>query len=108
MPSDSDPPLVPNTLGKASLILGILASTLVFSTGLCAGVGQQQGWLKHAGPLLFVLGGTFAFLGLVSALLGFGGLFGRHRSRAPSIFGLILGLLALLLFAVIVNAVNKP
>lgn len=108
MATDSRPTQVPNTLGKASLVLGILASTAVFSTGLCAGVGQQQGWLKHAGPLLFVLGGTFAFLGLVSALLGFGGLFGKHRSRAAAVFGLILGLVALVLFAAIVNAVNSP
>ena len=108
MATDSRPPLVPNTLGKASLILGILASTLTFSIGLCAGVGQQQGWLKHAEPLFFVLGGTFAFLGLVSALLGFGGLFGRNRSRASAIFGLILGLIALFLFAAIVNAVQNP
>jgi hypothetical protein len=108
MSTSSREPLVPNTLGKASLVLGILASTLVVSVGLCAGVGQQQGWLKQAGPLLFVVGGTFAFLGLVSALLGFGGLFGRNRSRAAANFGLILGLVALFLFAGIVNAVQSP
>jgi hypothetical protein len=102
----STAPPVPNTLGKASLVLGILASTLVVSVGLCAGVGQEQGWLKHVGPLLFIVGGTFAFLGLVSALLGFGGIFGRNRSRATAIFGLLLGLTAILLFAAIVNAVQ--
>ncbi|HEX5103213.1 MAG TPA: hypothetical protein VFV87_05350 [Pirellulaceae bacterium] len=101
------PPLVPNTLGKASLVLGILASTLVVSVGLCAGVGQQQGWLKQAGPLLFIVGGTFAFLGIVSALLGIGGLFGRHRSRATSIFGLILGLIAVAIFLAVVSAANR-
>ena len=106
MSADPGPPLVPNTLGKASLILGVLASTLIFSVGLCAGVGQQQGWLQHAGPLLFILGGTFAFLGLIGALLGVGGLFGRRRSKATAVFGLILGLVALFLFAAIINALQ--
>ena len=96
----------PNTLGKASLILGILAITLVFSVGLCAGVGQQQGWLQAVGALLFIVGGTFAFAGLIGAFLGFAGLFGRNRSRATAIIGLILGVLTVLLFAGIVNSVQ--
>ena len=102
----NDQPLQPNTLGKASLILGILGTSLVFCIGLCAGVGQQQGWLKHVGGLLFILGGTFAFLGLLSVLLGFAGLFGKNRSRATAIVGLVLGVIALLLFMVIVNGVK--
>ena len=107
MSHDPRPPLVPNTLGKASLVLGILASTFVVSVALCAGVGQQQGWLKQAGPLLFIVGGTFAFLGLVSALLGIGGLFGRNRSRATAIFGLALGLIAVAIFLAVVNSANS-
>ena len=94
-----------NTLGKASLILGILGITLLFMIGLCAGVGQQQGWLKAVGPILFILGGTFAFMGLLAAVLGFLGLF--SRPRATSIAGLLLGVGTLLLFAAIVNGINR-
>ena len=93
-----------NTLGKASLLLGILSSFSVFSVGLCAGVGQQQGWLKHVGVILFVIGASFAFLGLLSMLLGLSGLFGKNRSRATAIVGFTLGLITVLLFLAIVNA----
>ena len=99
-------PKQPNTLGKASLVLGILATSFVFSVGLCAGVGQQQGWLQAVGTVLFVVGGTFAFVGLLGATLGLAGLFGRNLSRATAIVGIALGLFALLLFAAIVNAVK--
>jgi hypothetical protein len=98
-------PTPPNTLGKASLFLGIIGIVFVFAVGLCAGVGQQQGWLPVAGPLLFILGGTFAFMGLIAAALGLLGLF--SRGRATAIAGLLLGLGTVLLFAAIVNAVNK-
>ena len=105
----ADAPQNPNTLGKASLILGILASTFVFMIGLCAGLGKEQGWLPAVGPLLVVLGGTFAFMGLISALLGFGGLWGRNRSRATAIFGLLLGLFTIGLFlAIIQSAQHRP
>lgn len=103
-PEDQRP--LPNTLGKASLTLGIVSSIAVFSVGLCAGVGQQQGWLKAVGVVLFLVGGTFAFAGLLSAVMGFAGLFGRNRSRATAIVGMLLGLIAVMLFAAIVNAVN--
>ncbi|MFO0870778.1 MAG: hypothetical protein U0935_17755 [Pirellulales bacterium] len=103
MASSPPPPPQPNTLGKVSLALGVLSSTLVFMVGLCAGVGKQQGWLPAVGPLLFVLGGTFTFMGLLSALLGFGGLWGRNRSRAAAGCGLLLGLATLLLFAAILQ-----
>jgi len=99
----NQPPPQSNTLGKASLILGILASTFVFMVGLCAGLGKEQGWLPAVGPLLVVLGGTFAFMGLIAALLGFGGLWGRNRSRATAIFGLILGVFTVLLFLAIIQ-----
>ena len=105
--SDSQPPTrQPNTLGKASLVLGILAILFVFSIGLCAGVANQQGWLQAVGTILFLLGGTFAFAGLIAAFLGFAGLFGKNRSRAGAMVGLILGVLALLLFAAVVNSVQ--
>ena len=35
----------PNTLGKASLALGISSLVLVFGIGLCALVGTAQGWV---------------------------------------------------------------
>jgi hypothetical protein len=93
-----------NLLGAASLVLGVLASSCVVSVGLCAGVGQQQGWLQAAGGALLIVGGTAAFVGAVSALLGLGGLFGRNRSRAAAFFGLILGIAAAILFLAILNA----
>jgi hypothetical protein len=100
--SDS-PPLQPNSLGKASLILGILSIVFVFFIGLCAGVGKQQGWLASVGTLLFICGATFAFMGLVGGLLGLGGLFGRRRARATAVAGLLLGFAAVLLFLAIIN-----
>jgi hypothetical protein len=97
-------PRHPNTLGKASLTLSIVASTCVFSIGLCAGVGQQQGWLKNVAALFFIAGGTFAFMGVLSIMLGFAGLFGRHRSRAAAIVGFLLGLLTVAMFLAIIDA----
>ena len=102
--TDEQPlPPQPNSLGKASLLLGIVASVFVFFIGVCAGVGQQQGWLKNVSTLLFILGSTAAFMGLLAGLLGFSGLFGRNRSKATAIVGLILGVGTLLLFAAIVQ-----
>lgn len=101
--SPSNPPPASNTLGKASLVLGILGSVFVVCIGLCAGAGQQQGWLQVVATPLAIVGGTAAFMGLLAALLGFLGLFGRHRSRATAIAGLLLGLFAVLLFAAIVQ-----
>lgn len=97
-------PAPSNTLGKASLVLGILGSFFVFSVGLCAGVGKQQGWLQHVGVILFVIGGSFAFLGLLGGLLGLLGLFGRSRPKATAIAGLLLGVLTVVLFLAILNA----
>lgn len=99
-------PRQPNTLGKASLILGVIGSAFVFSVCLCAGVGQQQGWLRHVAPLLFIVGGSFAFLGALGVLLGFAGLFGRNRSRAVAIVGFILGVITVAMFLAANNAVK--
>jgi hypothetical protein len=97
-------PQQPNTLGKTSLILSVLASCFVFSIGLCAGVGKQQGWLAVVGTLLFLLGGSAAFVGLIGAFLGLGGLF--TRPRGPALVGLVLGLFTVWLFLAILNAVK--
>ena len=104
--SSPPPPTQPNTLGKSSLILGIFGSFFVVMVGLCAGVGKQQGWLQNVGAILFVLGGSFAFLGLLGGLLGLLGLFGRNRSRAAAIAGLILGVFTVLLFLAILHGVG--
>ncbi len=93
----------PNTLGKASLVMGILGSIAVFFVALCAGVAQQQGWLPVVGTLLFIFGGTAMFVGLISTLLGFLGLFGRNRSRATAVAGLVLGIITVLIFTVVVQ-----
>ena len=100
------PPQQPNTLGNASLGLGIASAALVFGIGLCALVGAQQGWLRAGGTLLFVCGASSAFLGLIGVFTGVGGLFGSQRSRATAIVGLILSLLGMCLFFGILNAVT--
>lgn len=109
MPDQALPPVPrePNTLGKSSLVTGILGSFFVVMIGLCAGVGKEQGWLPHVGGVLLILGGSFAFLGAIAALLGFLGLFGRNRARGTAIAGLILGLFTILLFVAIVNQASQ-
>jgi|SRR6185369_13038378 len=96
-----------NTLGNASLGLGIASAALVFGIGLCALVGAQQGWLAAGGTVLFICGASSAFLGLIGAVIGLGGLFGRARSRATAIVGLILNLIGLCLFFGILGALQR-
>ena len=96
-----------NRLGNASLVLGILAVSLVFGIGLCALVGLQQNWLQVAGTPLFVCGASSAFLGLLGFILGIGGLLGGNRSRATAIVGLILGLAGICLFFGILSAIGQ-
>ena len=47
-------PQQPNTLGNASLGLGIASAALVFGIGLCALIGARQGWIQVAATPLFV------------------------------------------------------
>ena len=105
--ANNPPPQQPNTLGNASLVLGILGVALVFGIGLCAMVGAQQGWLQVASTVLFVCGASSAFLGFVGMALGLAGLFGANRSRATAIIGLLLGLSGVCLFFGVINAVAK-
>lgn len=100
-------PQSPNTLGNASLGLGIASLALVFGIGLCAVTGVTQQWIQLVGTPLFVCGGSSAFLGLIGAGLGFAGLFGRGRSRATAVVGLILGLLGICLFLTVLSMVGK-
>jgi hypothetical protein len=96
--SNSSTPQGPNTIGHASLWLGIASSALVFGIGLCALTGAGQQWLQLAGTPLFVCGGASAFLGFLAALLGVVGLLGKGSSRATAIVGIVLGLLGACLF----------
>ena len=89
-------PQQPNTLGKASLALGVASVSPVFGIGPCALVGTKQGWVRVVGTALHVCRASSAFLGFVSAVLGIGGLFGANRSRAATTAGLVLGLGAVL------------
>ena len=100
------PPQQPNTLGNASLGLGIASAALVFGLGLCALVGAQQGWLVTGGTVLFICGASSAFLGLIGALTGIGGLFGSQRSRATAIVGLILSVIGICLFFGVLSALQ--
>jgi hypothetical protein len=95
----------PNTVGNASLALGIASAALVFGLGTCAVVGAQQGWLNVAGTPLYVCGISSAFLGLLAAGLGLAGLFGRGRSKAAAAAGAALGLVGICLFAAVVRGV---
>jgi hypothetical protein len=104
---ESPGPQQPNTLGNASLGLGIASAALVFGIGLCALTGAGQGWIRLAGTPLFVCGGASAFLGILAGILGAAGLFGGHRSRATAIAGLVLGLLGLCLFFIFLNAISR-
>ncbi len=101
-------PTQPNTLGNASLGLGIASAALVFGLGVCALVGVQQGtWIAAAATPLFVCGASSAFLGLLGAAVGVGGLFGGQRSKATAVVGLVLSLLALCLFLGVLSAVRR-
>jgi len=100
-------PQQPNTLGNASLALGITSAALVFGIGLCALTGVAHKWIQLVGTPLFVCGGSSAFLGMLGALLGAAGLFGKGRSRATAIVGLILGLLGVCLFFFLLTVVGK-
>jgi hypothetical protein len=96
-----------NTLGNASLALGIASVALVFGIGLCAMTGFNQGWIRLAGTPLYVCGASSAFVGLVGAALGLGGLFGSGRSRATAIAGLILGAAGACLFLLFLAAIRN-
>jgi len=92
-------PSQPNTLGNASLGLGLASAALVFGIGLCALVGVQQGtWIRAAATPLFVCGASSAFLGLLGAGVGAAGLFGKDRPKATAVVGLAMGLLGVCLF----------
>ena len=103
----SNSPQQPNTLGNASLGLGIASAALVFGIGLCALSGLAQNWIRLAGTPLFVCGGSSAFLGFLAAVLGLAGLFGGNKSRATAIVGMILGLSGLCLFFVFLALLGK-
>jgi hypothetical protein len=96
-----------NTLGNASLALGIASVALVFGIGLCAVVGFNQGWIRLAGTPLYVCGTSSAFLGLLCAGLGVGGLLGSSRSRATAIAGLVLGGVGVCLFLLFLAAIRN-
>lgn len=96
----------PNTLGNASLGLGVASAALVFSIGVCALVGAQQGWIALLGTPLWVCGLSSTFLGLIAAGLGLGGLFGRRGSRATAIAGVILGATGICIFLFILSALR--
>jgi len=103
----SETPKQPNPLGNASLALGIASAALVFGIGLCAWTGVTQNWIRLAGTPLFVCGGSSAFLGFLGFVLGVAGLFGRDRSRATAIVGLILGLIGACMFFAFLSVIGN-
>ncbi|MEW5940543.1 MAG: hypothetical protein AB1750_12815 [Chloroflexota bacterium] len=103
---ENPPPQQPNTLGNASLALGIAAAALVFGIGLCAITGVAQNWIRLVGTPLFICGGASAFLGFLAILLGAAGLFGKNRSKAAAIVGIVLGLIGMCLFLAVLRAAS--
>lgn len=103
----SESPKQPNPLGNASLVLGIVSAALVFGIGLCAWTGVAQNWIRLAGTPLFVCGGSSAFLGFLGVVLGVAGLFGKDKSKATAIVGLILGLVGACMFFAFLAAVGN-
>ena len=100
-------PQQPNTLGNVSLGLGIASSALVFALGLCALLGARQGWIQVAATPLLLCGASSAFLGLIGAVTGVGGLFGSNRSKATAVVGLILSGIGLCLFVLALAALQR-
>ena len=103
----SESPQQPNPLGNASLALGITSAALVFGIGLCAWTGLAQNWIRLAGTPLFVCGGSSAFLGILGFILGVAGLFGKGKSKAAAIVGLILGLIGACMFFAFLAAIGN-
>lgn len=104
--SESPTPQQPNTLGNASLALGIVSTALVFGIGLCALTGVAQNWIQLVGTPLFVCGGSSAFLGLLGGILGLAGLFGKNKARATAIIGALLGFGGICLFFAVLASVG--
>jgi hypothetical protein len=96
-----------NTLGNASLALGITSTALVFGIGLCAWTGVTQNWIRLAGTPLFVCGGSSAFLGFLGFVLGLAGLFGKDKSKATAVVGLILGLVGTCMFFAFLSVIGN-
>ena len=105
--SNEPAPQQSNTLGNASLALGIASAALVFGIGLCAVTGAAQNWIRFAGTPLFVCGGSSAFLGILAVILGVAGLFGKIPAKATAIAGVVLGLCGGCLFLVFLNLVAQ-
>ena len=103
----SNNPQGSNPLGNASLALGIASAALVFGIGLCAWTGLTQNWIRLAGTPLFVCGGSSAFLGFLGFVLGVAGLFGKDKSKATAIVGMILGLIGAYMFFAFLSAIGK-
>jgi hypothetical protein len=87
-----------STLSKLSLGLGVVSAALVFGIGLCALTGARGGWLGPLATILFICGGSSAFLGLLGMLTGLGGLISDRQARGTAAVGLILSLLGMCMF----------
>jgi hypothetical protein len=96
------PPERSNTLGKASLVLGITSLISIFFVGSCVNVVKSQGGnVSNVKPVVELFGGTFALVGLIAAGLGLVGLFGSNHSKVTAIVGLVLGIASLGLAAAV-------
>lgn len=96
----------PNSIGNASLALGIAAVSLVFGIGICSLTGVQQGWIGLAATPLLVCGVSSAFLGFLGMALGIVGLFGENRAKQTAVIGLLLSLMGMCMFLFFLTALG--
>ena len=94
------------TLGKLSLGLGLFSAIFVFGIGLCALTGTQGGWLGALAVPLFVCGGTSAFIGVLGALTGLGGLLRPGAGRRLALVGIGLSLIGVCLFLAVLGGLS--
>lgn len=59
--------------------------------------------MNNVNPFVVLFGGTFVLVVVIGVGLGIAGLFGKDRSRATAIMGLIFGILTLILAGQIVK-----
>jgi hypothetical protein len=107
MSEPTTPPERSNTLGKMSLILGIISLILLFFVGSCVNIFKDRGGnVDSVKPLVQLFGGTFALIAIIATGLGIGGLFGRNRPKATAVMGLFFGAVSLAFASAIASMIK--
>ena len=103
----SPQPQQPNTLGNASLGLGIAASALVFLVGLVMIIFRNHEVVRKILTLLFIVEASGGFLGLLGLIIGAGGAFSGNRTKSTAIVGMVLSVLAMAIFAIVMLILRR-